>query len=59
MIRTVTIELEIEGPDAAITAAVNAVLDRGALQDAINEYEHDDGPVRVSSAYIVYGEVRK
>jgi hypothetical protein len=49
----ITIELEIEGDDDAIGEAVDAALDDGVLQDAINAYEHDDGPVLVVSAGVL------
>lgn len=49
---TFTIELEIGGDPAAAREAVDAALDAGALQDAINEYESDDGEVEVTSAVL-------
>ena len=38
----ITIELEIDGDYAAIRAAVNKVLDDGALQDAICDHATDN-----------------
>lgn len=46
----ILITLEVEGDRGTAVAAVDAALDDGLLQDAINEYESDDGPVHVESA---------
>jgi hypothetical protein len=45
------IELVVEGGDHALDV-VNAILDGGAFQDSINEYDSDAGPLRVK-AYAV------
>lgn len=47
---TIIITLEIEGDAGTVVDIVDNVLDSGVLQEAIDEYETDDGPVRVRSA---------
>lgn len=48
---TVLIVLEIEGSQSDAFAVVDALLDTGFLQDAINDHEVEDaGPLRVTSA---------
>jgi hypothetical protein len=49
---TFTIELVVGGDPRAAQEAVEAALDDGVLQDAINDYESDDGEVEVLSAVV-------
>lgn len=50
-----TIVLDLTGDAATAVDVVNNVLDDGVLQDAINDYAADDGPVHVLSAVVHYG----
>lgn len=49
----ITVRFEIEG-DGAVNAIDN-LLDDGVFQDAIVDYESDDGPLQVLSAVTVFG----
>ena len=46
------IEIEIDGDEDAASAAIDSALDAGVLQDYINDYDHDEGPLEVSSAVV-------
>jgi hypothetical protein len=48
----ITIRLQLTGNDDDAYDIVSNVLDGGVLQDAINEYESDNGSVQVVSAVI-------
>lgn len=48
------IRVEVEGDDEVAHQAVEAALDSGILQDYINKYEHDEGEVKVTLAFISY-----
>jgi hypothetical protein len=50
------IEVRVKGNRAAACQAVEEALDVGVLQDWLNEYEGDEGSVRVSSALVVSEE---
>lgn len=56
---TVTVRLEVEGDESAVSEAVDAALDCGTLQDAINGYEHDAGPAAVRSCVLLQAEKAK
>lgn len=47
---TVTVVLEIEGDPADALHVVDALLDAGFFQDAINDHDADAGPLHVKSA---------
>jgi hypothetical protein len=46
------VRLRIEGPAHVATAALESALDAGVLQEAINDFSHEDGPVKVLSAIV-------
>lgn len=51
---TLTIELKIQGNTSDVVSIVDAVLDEGVLQDAINEYDaiNEKPSVRVRSVVV-------
>jgi len=49
------IRIEVEGPESAAREALEAALDGGELQEAINCYEHDDGGLLVTSTVVLCG----
>jgi hypothetical protein len=50
--RRFTIKLVVKGDASAAREAVEASLDAGDLQDAVNTYDHDAGPLKVISALV-------
>lgn len=48
----IVITLEIDGAQDDADTVVDALLDAGLLQDAINAHESDAGPLRVTSAAV-------
>lgn len=49
------VRVVVSGHEDAAHQAIESALDGGDLQAAVNGYEHDEGPVRVESASVVYG----